>query len=47
MPPRFLACPGEWKEVSALCRDGEYTERTGFWDEMMSLVSDMLSLKDL
>lgn len=45
--PRFLACPGEWKEGSAICRGGKYSERTGFWDEITSLVSDMLSLKDL
>ena len=49
VPPRFLACPGgrKWKEGAAICRDGKHREHSGFWDEMMSLVSDMVSLKDL
>lgn len=31
-------------EGAAICRN---RERTGFWGEIMSLVSDMFSLKDL
>lgn len=32
------------KEGAAVCRN---RERTGFWGEIMSLISDMFSLKDL